>query len=180
MDNGASSYRRFLDGDESAFEEIMTEYRDGLTFFINRYVGNTDEAEDIAIDVFTYVLMYKNRYNFKTSLKTYLYMLGRSRALDLLRKRKRTENTDAEAADGIAPSPEESVFESERKRVVREAVDTLPKDMREAVYLVYFDGLSYEETAKVMKKTKKQVDNLIYRAKEKLRSVIGKEGEIWL
>ena len=156
MDNGASSYRRFLDGDESAFEEIMTEYRDGLTFFINRYVGNTDEAEDIAIDVFTYVLMYKNRYNFKTSLKTYLYMLGRSRALDLLRKRKRTENTDAKAADGIAPSPEESVFESERKRVVREAVDTLPKDMREAVYLVYFDGLSYEETAKVMKKTKKQ------------------------
>ena len=111
---------------------------------------------------------------------SYLYMLGRSRALDLLRKRKRTENTDAEAADGIAPSPEESVFESERKRVVREAVDTLPKDMREAVYLVYFDGLSYEETAKVMKKTKKQVDNLIYRAKEKLRSVIGKEGEIWL
>lgn len=38
MDNGASSYRRFLDGDRSAFDRIITEYRDSLTFFINRYV----------------------------------------------------------------------------------------------------------------------------------------------
>ena len=38
MDNGACSYRRFLDGDESAFDEIMKELFDGLVFFINRYV----------------------------------------------------------------------------------------------------------------------------------------------
>ena len=65
MDNGADVYRRFLNGEEKAFEEIMEAYRDGLTFFINRYVRDISAAEDIAIDVFTYILIYKNRYNFK-------------------------------------------------------------------------------------------------------------------
>ena len=52
MDNGASSYRRFLDGDESAFEEIMKEYFDNLVFFIDRFVHDIHAAEDIAIDPF--------------------------------------------------------------------------------------------------------------------------------
>ena len=43
--------------------------------------------------------------------------------------------------------------------------------------MIYFEELSYEETAKVMKKNKKQIDNLLYRSKEKLRTILGKEGE---
>lgn len=139
MDNGASSYRRFLEGDESAFDEILDLYRENLIFFINRFVRDPAAAEDLAIDAFLELLVHKNRYNFKTSLKTYLFMIGRSRALD-----------------------------------------TLPEEMRAAVHLVYFEGLSYEDTAKVMKKNKKQVDNLLYRAKNMLRSTIGKEGELLL
>ena len=50
MDNGASSYRRFLDGDESAFNEIMEELFRSLVFFINGYVHDIHAAEDIAID----------------------------------------------------------------------------------------------------------------------------------
>ncbi len=53
MDNGASSYRRFLDGDESAFDEIMKELFDNLVFFIDRYVHDIHAAEDIAIDAFS-------------------------------------------------------------------------------------------------------------------------------
>ncbi len=167
-------------GEESAFEEIIEAYREGLTLFINRYVCNEAEAEDIAIDVFTYILVHKHRYNFKTSLKTYLYMLGRSRALDYLRKQKRIVFAELSAEDAQAPSPEERFFRGEREKAVRAAVAALPADQREAVELVYFYGLSYEETAKIMKKTKKQVDNTLYRAKEKLRAIIGKDGELWL
>ena len=137
-------------------------------------------AEDIAIDVFTYILLCPGKYNFKTSLKTYLYMLGRSRALDYVRKRSRVELAPLEVLEGEEPPPEESVFASERKKLVRGAVEKLPREMREAVYLFYFEELSYEETAKVMKKTKKQIDNLLYRAKEKLRDIIGKDGELLL
>ena len=75
MDNGAGSYRRFLDGDESAFDEILELYRLKLTYFIDRIVRDTAAAEDIAIDVFTELLIRPYRYNFKTSLKTYLFMI---------------------------------------------------------------------------------------------------------
>ena len=88
MDNGASSYRRFLNGDESAFHEIMEALFRGLVFFINGYVHDMHAAEDLAMDAFSDLIVHPHRYNFKVSLKTYVYMLGRSRALDYLRHRK--------------------------------------------------------------------------------------------
>jgi RNA polymerase sigma-70 factor (ECF subfamily) len=80
MDNGACSYRRFLDGDEEAFDEIVKEYFDSLVFFINGYVSDFQAAEDIAIDTFSDLIVNKKRYNFKVTLKTYLFMLAKSRA----------------------------------------------------------------------------------------------------
>lgn len=88
MDNGASSYRRFLDGDESAFDEIMKELFRSLVFFIDRYVHDVHSAEDIAIDTFSDLIVHRHRYNFKVTLKTYLFMIGRSRALDHIRHRR--------------------------------------------------------------------------------------------
>lgn len=182
MNNGESSYRRFLDGDESAFDDIMMLYRDTLTRFIDGYVKNFSAAEDIAIDVFTYILVHKNRYTFKTTLKTYLFMLGRSRALDFLKRNKKIATVDITNAEDelSSPSPEDDVITDERKKVVPEGLLKLPEEMREALTLVYFEGLSYEECGRIMKKSKKQIDNLLYRSKEKLRSVIGKEGELLL
>ena len=52
MDNGASSYRHFLDGDNNAFSEILDLYRDNLIFFINRTVNNLSVAEELAADNF--------------------------------------------------------------------------------------------------------------------------------
>lgn len=46
MHNGESSYRRFVEGDQSAFDELMDAYRDRLIFFIKGYVGSAEEAQD--------------------------------------------------------------------------------------------------------------------------------------
>lgn len=59
MDNGACSYRRFLSGDESAFDEIMKELFHGLVFFVDRYVHDVHAAEDIAIDAFSDLIVHK-------------------------------------------------------------------------------------------------------------------------
>ncbi|MBQ8504507.1 MAG: RNA polymerase sigma factor [Clostridia bacterium] len=181
MFNGESSYRRFLNGDESAFEEIMREYRDSLTFFINRYVNDYDAAEDIAIDVFMYIIVHPNRYNFKVSLKTYLFMLGRSRALDYLRKRKRrSEAFLSEHTKEVSYDFESLIEKDEKRRILYSAIDSLADDMRVAIHLVYFEELTYKEAAVIMKKSVKQVDNLIYRGKKELSAVLGKEGELLL
>ena len=100
MDNGASSYRRFLDGDESAFDDIMKELFHSLVFFIDSYVQDIHTAEDIAIDTFADLGIHRHKYNFKVTLKTYLFMVGRSRALNYIKHRKVidfVELTDAES-----------------------------------------------------------------------------------
>jgi len=181
MDNGASSYRRFLDGDESAFEDIMKELFRGLVFFIDGFVHDTQAAEDIAIDTFSDLVVHRHRYNFKVSLKTYLYMVGRSRALDYIKHRKVIDFVELSEVQNLADDEdlEEAVLTDERKRLVHAAVGKLPQEMRVAVHLIYFDEMTYEEAAKVMKKNRKQVDNLLYRAKKELRVILGKDGE-WI
>ena len=158
MDNGASSYRRFLDGDESAFGCIMRELFHGLVFFIDGFVHDTQAAEDIAIDTFSDLIVHRHRYNFKVSLKTYLYMVGRSRALDYLKHRKTirfVELSEAIEISDDSASLEEMVLADERKRLIHGAIGQLPEEMRVAVHLVYFEEMTYEETAKVMKKNRK-------------------------
>ena len=178
MDNGASSYRRFLNGDEAAFDDLMEELFRGLVFFIDRYVHDTHAAEDIALDTFPDLIVHRHRYNFKVSLKTYLFMVGRSRALDYIRHRKIIDFSELSEAEGVSDeqSLEETVLADEHKRTVNAALAKLPEDMRVAVHLIYFEEMTYEEAAKVMKKNRKQVDNLLYRAKKELRIILGEDG----
>ena len=183
MDNGASSYRRFLNGDESAFDDVMKELFDNLVFFVDRYVHDIHAAEDIAIDAFSDLVVNKHRYNFKVTLKTYLFMLGRSRALNYIKHRKVINFVELTEADNISAEQEtleEIILADERKRIVNNALNSLPDDMRVVVHLIYFEDLSYDEAAKVMKKNRKQVDNLLYRAKKEIRIILGKDGELLL
>ena len=178
MDYGASSYRRYLQGDEDAFAEIVKEYFDHLVFFINRFTRDYAAAEDIAVDVFAWVIVHKHRYNFSVSLKTYLFMLGRSRALDYMKRRNKlqtVELTEAQQLIDPAPNPEEQLLLDVRKRAVHQAMDTLGPELRLAVHLTYFEDLSADEVARVLKKNRKQVYNLLYRAKTVLRAVLEEE-----
>ena len=147
------------------------------------YVHDIHAAEDIAIDAFSDLVVNKHRYNFKVTLKTYLFMLGRSRALNYIKHRKVidfVELTEAEKTSSEQETLEEIVLADERKRVVNNALNSLPDDMRVVIHLIYFEDLSYDEAAKVMKKNRKQVDNLLYRAKKELRIILGKDGELLL
>lgn len=183
MDNGACSYRRFLDGDESAFNDIMEQLFCKLVFFIDSYVHDIHAAEDIAIDTFSDLIVHKHRYNFKVTLKTYLYMIGRSRALDYIKHRKIINFMELKEAQNLTDDGrilEEKILADERKRIINSAMSKLPDDMRAAVHLVYFEEMTYKETAKVMKKNIKQIDNLLYRAKKELRNILGEEGELLL
>ncbi|MBR5273443.1 MAG: RNA polymerase sigma factor [Clostridia bacterium] len=180
MDNGASSYRRFLDGDESAFDDVVNELFHKLVFFVDGYVHDVHAAEDIAIDVFSDLISNRRRYNFKVTLKTFLFMLGRSRALDYIKHRKVINFVELSQAENLTDESEnleEIVLVDEKKRIVNGAVSKLSADMREVIHLIYFEDMTYEQAAKVMKKSRKQVDNLLYRAKKELRIILGEDGE---
>ena len=85
--------------------------------------------------------------------------------------------TAAELLPDTGMTLEETLLSDRRKQAVNNAIAQLSQDMQAVVHLIYFEDLSYEEAAKILKKNKKQVDNLLYRAKKELRILLGEDGE---
>ena len=181
MGNGESSYRRFLEGDNGAFAEIVEAYKDSLIFFINRYVHNFAVAEELAQDVFVELLLHKRRYNFKTSLKTYIFTIGRNLAVSYIRKCNRRPECTYEFIEDEQDVAllEDEFLKKEQARELHEALETIAEDYSTALHLIYFEGMSYEQVGKVMKKNKKQVENIVYRAKKALRKELEKEVSLY-
>ncbi len=178
-DFGALCYRRFLDGDESGFDEILRLYHDSLIFFIHRLVKNYETAEDLAADTFMELLVHKNRYRFKSSFKTYLFSIARHKAIDHIRRESRYAmlSTDAEDFHDLADfrSLEQEIIATAEKKRIQTLIAGLAEDYATYLHLYYFEELTLEETAKIMKKTKKQMANIAYRAKKALEEAMRKE-----
>ena len=175
MEQGAVLFRQYLDGDERAMDRIFTLYHNPLIMFINRYVRDLNVAEDLAADTFAQLIVNPKKYNFSVSLKTYLFLIGKSRALDHLRAQKRQR--EREIPLPTSDSPETLIIYEEEKRELYDAMERLSDDYRNALYLVYFEELSYKEAALVMKKSVKQIENLVYRAKQSLRAQLSQDGK---
>lgn len=170
MINGENSYKRYLEGDESAFNEVLELYFNNLTLFINGYFGDVHASEDVAVDTMLELIVHKKRFDFRSSLKTYLFAIARHKALDYLKKHRRVlpvSSDEIEIAD--RSSLEADVIESDEKRRLHTAILKLDADLRTALHLVYIEGMSYKEASGIMKKSAKQLDNLIARAKKELK-----------
>ncbi len=175
MDNGASSYRRFLEGDESGLVDIVNMYGDSLMLFINSFVSNLSTAEEIMEDVFMELIVKKHNFKEESSFKTYLFKIGRNKAFNFMKKNKRcTYIEDFEIEDDM--KLEENVVKDEEHRHIHEALKLLPKDYKSVLYLIYFEDMSYDEIGKVMRKNNKQIKNLAYRARIALKEKLRKEG----
>ena len=178
MNSGESSYRRYLAGDKSGFDEIITLYHDGLISFLKRYVVSEQDAEDIAADTFLEMLIHPSRYSFKSSLKTYIFSVARHKAIDFARKHCREimpEEWDG-AVFSEGDNAERHAVESEKSEKIAEAMSKINVEYKEILYLIYYEGLSGDEVARVMNKNKKQTANLLYRAKAALKNELTKGG----
>ncbi len=179
MDNGASSYRRYLDGDDTGITEIIRDYKDGLTLYINGYVNNIFTAEDLMEDTFFKLASKRPRFSGKSSFKTWLYAIARNVALDYLRKNSKLESTPIEDLSNYITeetSVEKEYLIKEQKILLHRIMRELKPEYFQVLYLVYFENFTNEEIAKIMIKNKRQIENLIYRAKSTLKSELEKEG----
>ncbi|MGN0547603.1 MAG: RNA polymerase sigma factor [Acutalibacteraceae bacterium] len=179
MDNGESSYRRFLNGDESAFGELLDIYSDSLIFFINRYVGNIAIAQELSEDVFVELLIHKRRYNFKTSLKTYIFTIAHHKAVSYVRRCARRPEYAFDYIEDEADlkNLEDEFLKKERDLELHKALNSLSEDYRTVLHLIYFEDMSYEQAGGVMKKSRKQIENLAYRARQALKKELEKEAK---
>lgn len=176
--NGESSYSRFLSGDNEALGELVEKYNKGLVFYLSGMLKNVALAEDMAADAFVEILVKKPRLKTEQTFCAYLYRSARNNAIDELRRINRRKEcytvTDEDIADTV--KLEEAVLKKERDKQLYNAMEQLNGDYKEVLYLIYFQNMTYESAGKIMKKSIKQITNLVYRAKQALKNVLEKEG----
>ena len=182
MDNGAESYRRFLQGDDKAFVEIIRDYKDGLILYLNGFVNNILTAEELTEDVFFKLVTKKPRFNEKSSFKTWLYTIGRNTAVDYLRRNSKQKEVSAEEIREIEDerlSLEQFYIKQERLLLIHRTLEKLKPEYKQVLWLVYFEDFSQKETAKIMKKSVHSVETLVYRARLALKAELEKGGFIY-
>lgn len=175
-ENGASSYRRFLQGDSAALEELVRAYSDGLVRFACSYVKDATLAEEIMEDAFTALILGRKKFSNEDNFSAYLYKIVRNKCLDYLRWHKRkVDLEDAERAFCVTDT-DGDIVRRERNRALYRCMQSLPEQYREVLYLNYFEDCSVEEICAITGKWKKQVYNLLARAKASLKELLIKEG----
>ena len=132
-------------------------------------------AEDISQDVFVYILLNKEQYDFKYSFKTYLYMIAKCRAINYIKKEKKIIKIDYENLYIEDNNLEEIVYKNEENQKIRKVINKLKPDYQAVIYLVFLEGLKYKEVAKIMNKNIGQIKVMLYRAKRKLKEYLEKE-----
>lgn len=181
MDNGASSYRRFLEGDKNALAEIIREYRDGIVLYIGSFTQNICIAEEIAEEVFIKLYVKKPAFSGKSTFKTWLYSIGRFTAVDYIRKNSRLISVSSDNFYSLEDETEieQNYIRDEQKIMLHKAIQNLNSDYRQVLYLIYFEDFDTSQTAKIMHKTNRQITYLLYRAKKSLKSELEREGFIY-
>ena len=177
-DQDKVDYEAFINGDIEAFERLVIRYKDHLIYFIRRYINDIWIAEDVAQEVFVDVYLYKNRYNFSTSFQTYLFTIGRNKAIDDIRKNAKHRNhQDLEEVSLTADDLllEDKIIGNENKQMIRQVIRQLKPETQALIHLTYFEHMSGRETAKILGITEAQVRMKLHRARKQLEKRLGKE-----
>ena len=174
MDRDLDCYRRYLAGDETGIEELLERYGERLIKFIFRYVRDEELAEELMEDSFCDIII-KGGFSASSSFRTYLYAIAKNKALNELRRRKRFADIDDSVFE-FACGAYDDITERERARAVFDSMSKLSTDHRTVLYLLYYEDMSYKDTARVMKRTEGQIKSLAFRAKKAMKAVMEKEG----
>ena len=174
------------EGNEDAFRELVNAYSDRVYNTVLGIVQQSEDAEDIAQDVFIQVFRSIGSFAGNSALSTWIYRIAVNRSLDHLRSRKRqkrfgfisnlfTQNNEPlhDAADFHHPGV--ALDRKENAAILFKAIEKLPETQRSAFILNKTEGLSYTEIAAIMQTTEAAVDALLQRAKQNLRKLIDKE-----
>lgn len=176
-DSDKQLVERVQKGDKRAFDLLVLKYQYKVHAIVSRFIRDFDEVNDVVQEAF--IKAYRAIGNFRgdSQFYTWLYRIAVNTAKNYLVARNRrppssdVDVDDAEFYSGSdmlkdVDSPENLLYRDELQKVVSDAIDGLPEDLRTAVTLREFDGLSYEEIATVMNCPVGTVRSRIFRARE--------------
>ncbi len=164
-------------GDKRAFDLLVKQYQHKIIGLIGRYVYDSHEAMDIAQEAFIKAYRALPGFRGDSAFYTWLYRIAINTAKNhLVSRGRRPPDVDVDVDDAQylgaesqlrdLDTPENSLYREEMERVVRETLDRLPEDLRVALTLREFEGMSYEDIANVMDCPVGTVRSRIFRARE--------------
>ena len=146
-------YNKYMNGEKDAFETLYNKYKNKIQYFIFNIVKNYEKAEDITQEVFIYILQNKVRDN--CSFKYYIYLVARSRAYNYINQEKRrteiNEKYSLLDSEEIQKDISDLIEKQEREKELTEAINMLDDKYKNAIYLTKIEGLSYKETAEILR-----------------------------
>ena len=173
---GASSYHRYLANNPETLELLVHSYSDALVRYAYSFVGNAAAAEDIMEDAFALYIAKKIEFNQKEQIRCWLYKTVRSRSIDYLRRHRREVPIEGMEQMLTVPDPYEDAVKRERNAMLYRNLQKLPKQYRAVLQLHYIEDFKVEHVCEILKKSPKQVYNLLTRARESLKELLIKEG----
>jgi len=164
-------------GDNRAFDLLVLKYQHRILGLVSRYVQDADEVQDVTQEAFIKAYRALPGFRGDSAFYTWLYRIAINTAKNhLVSRSRRPPGADVEVEDAEhfesggalrdLENPENALFGEELKAVVEAAIEELPEDLRTAVTLREFDGLSYEDIADVMECPVGTVRSRIFRARE--------------
>jgi RNA polymerase sigma-70 factor, ECF subfamily len=170
-------------GDHTAFRHLVERHQNSIVGTVTKMLGNSSDSEDIAQQVFIRVWKHAKRYKPDNKFTTYLYTITRNLVYNETRRRsrKRTVSTDMredeqhlQHPDDESAQPDASLLDSELRRAIDAAIQSLPENQRMAVILRRYDNLPYEDIAAVLDTSVPSVKSLLFRARTTLRESLSK------
>lgn len=168
-----------LNGDKEIFSELVKRYKNLVYSVILRMINDSEEANDLAQEVF--VKLYKNLDKYYPDYKfaTWVIRITTNHVIDYRRKKKQEtvsfDDVDYEITSG--DSPEEAYLKKEQKQGLEELVGSLPEMYKVPIVLYHQQGLSYQEIADVTDEPLSKVKNRIFRGRKMLKESLLKMKE---
>lgn len=171
-------YNDYLNGEKQAFEYLYQKYKNRIQYFIYNIVRDYQKSEDLTQETFIYVMQNEMKEN--TSFKYFLYLVAKSKAYNHINVEKRREKIKEQYNLNEDEKIDKDVLEvitgEETKKELLNSIEQLEEKYKNAIYLVNIEGLSYEETAKILGQTLQNTKTLIHRGKKQLRKILLKKG----
>lgn len=177
----------YSQGDEQAFREIVSRYKDSLYGFLRQFLNRADLIEDVFQETFLQVYSSRDSYDPRRPLRPWLFTIAANKAKDALRKQQRTATIPIGAVaqaqemsfDDLLNTlssdttiPYDEIEKSETAVLVRQVIANMPENLREILILAYFNKFSYKQMAKILSIP-------IGTVKSRLHTAVGRFAKEW-
>lgn len=175
--------KKAIAGDQRAYGELMSRYRDSIYFMLLKMVNNKSDAEDLTIEAFGKAFKNIKQYSPNFAFSTWLFKIASNNGIDFLRKKRgiiiSLDDTDNEKEDSKPRTvidegldPAETMIKSQIVDLVRNVVQKLKPRYRQLVEMRYFQELSYDEISQELDLPLGTVKAQLFRSRELLFNIL--------